>query len=86
MTECARFYERSYNDSGLSRDSRKKWSKQAFRRYRLTWLRKNRVYADLERFWTSRFSRKATYQELAKGLARNYPSGHNPCNGLTENI
>jgi integrase len=23
----------------------------AFRRYRLTWLRKNRVYADLERFW-----------------------------------
>jgi integrase len=23
----------------------------AFRRYRLTWLRKNRVHADLERFW-----------------------------------
>lgn len=23
----------------------------AFRRYRLTWLRKNRVYPDLERFW-----------------------------------
>jgi hypothetical protein len=36
MTECARFHERFYNDSGLSRDSWKKWSKQAFRRYRLT--------------------------------------------------
>jgi integrase len=23
----------------------------AFRRYRVTWLRKNRVHADLERFW-----------------------------------
>jgi len=23
----------------------------AFRRYRLTWLRKNRVHSDLERFW-----------------------------------
>jgi hypothetical protein len=23
----------------------------AFRRYRLTWLRKNRAHADLERFW-----------------------------------
>jgi integrase len=37
--------------SALKKLGQPKAGFHAFRRYRLTWLRKNRVHADLERFW-----------------------------------
>jgi hypothetical protein len=37
--------------SALEKLKQPKAGFHAFRRYRLTWLRKNRVHADLERFW-----------------------------------